>query len=202
MEPGPGTLPEPRRVRHAACYAHAQLTPGTQPWRQRSPAIGSHDSQVQELAGLRLLQWAEGRVQPRQRADPGAWAQRRARFKPFWGRPGSGGATGSHAALAEATSWVLCCQKCGSITDFRAASRQARAAGRQQVAAGDGCGSKTCSADHRPARFARRQRERAHALLHGAKVLINVPESLRGSSVYIYDRAVTDVVARVVASEF
>jgi hypothetical protein len=141
MEPGPGTLPEPRRARHATRYAPAQLTPGTQPWRPRSLAIGSHDSQVQDLAGLRPFQWAEGRVQPRQRADPSAWAQRRARFKQYWDRPGSGGVTGWHAALAEATSGVLCCQKWGSITDLRAACRQARTAGRQQVAAGDGCGA-------------------------------------------------------------
>jgi hypothetical protein len=141
-------------------------------------------------------------VQLRRRADPGVWAQRRARFTPYWDRPGSGGAAGSRAALAEAATWLVCCQRCGSLTDYKAACRQARAAGRQQAAAGDGCGNSTCSPDYRPARFARRQRERAHALESGMKVLIDTPESLRGSDVYMYDKAVTDVVSRVISQEY
>lgn len=147
-----------------------------------SGAIVSRTSQVQDLAGPRLFQWAEGRVQLRQRADPGTWAQRRARFKPHWDRPGTGGATGSRAALAEASSWVFCCQRCGGITDFKAACRQARAAGRQQAAPGDGCGSIACFPDHRPARFARHQHERAHTLTRGETVLIVMLESLRRQS--------------------
>jgi hypothetical protein len=126
------------------------------------------------------------------------WAERRARHRPWCCQPGKGGASGSHAALREAQKWLFCCHTCGSLVDYKAACRQARTAGRGKVAQGDGCASAACSTNHRRARFARRQRAYATSLLSEVKRLIDVPATLTGADVYVYNSTVANEVAATV----
>ena len=54
--------------------------------------------------------------------------------------------------------------RCQALVDLLAARRQARAGGRVRFEQGDGCASRRCSADHRPAKSRRRQLAMAAAL--------------------------------------
>lgn len=154
-----------------------------------------------DLAGGRLLLWAPQHLEQHPRASPAEWAERRARHRPWNRQPGKGGAVGSREALREAQRWLLCCHTCGSLVDYRAACRQARAAGRDKVADGDGCANVACSASYRRARFARRQLARASSLITGAKKLIDVPATLTGADVHMYSNTVACMVAGIVHSE-
>ena len=181
-----------QRVRAPCATTHVHLRCA----RARPLPQGSPD-----FAVVRLLQGASHRLKQHPRANPAEWAERRARHRPWNSQPGKGGAVGSRAALREAQRWVLCCHACGSLVDFKAACRQARVAGRDSVAAGDGCASSTCSASHRRARFARRQLACASSLLTGAKKMIAVPVTLTGADVYVYSSTVASKVAGIVMNE-
>ena len=98
------------------------------------------------------------------------WERARASGGAYKNQVDAGNATGSKKALAQARSLTLVCQRpgCNALVDYKAARRQAKQAGRDHFEKGDGCAGPTCSSDHRPARFAKRQREHA-GLLEGGK---------------------------------
>ena len=113
-----------------------------------------------------------------QRAE---WAARRASF--WYGRyPRPGKAESTKGALKAAHGQTLLCQdpECRALLDLQSARRIARAAGRRRFEAGDGCGSKSCSAKHWKARFRSQQLKMASALRDGKRVLVLWPESTEG----------------------
>ena len=157
-------------------------------------------SQASDLVAGRLLLWAGQQCKKRLNADQGAWTARRARHRPWDAQPGKGGSAGSRAILSEVATWVSCCSACGALTDYRAACRQARKAGRSRVDGGDGCGGAQCSEAHRRARFRARQKLRAHKLLLGANTLVEPGDHI--GTVHVYERKVAADVARVVLAQY
>jgi hypothetical protein len=132
--------------------------------------------------------WANSEVRAR-------WAARRAsgpaRRRELDGRgpldpePGQGGAPGSLHGLRYSSALLVCCGACDSLVDLHAARRQARADRRAIFKAGDGCGSRQCSASHKPAQFARRQRSFAAALQSRRRALVRVPQELSPRNVWL-----------------
>ena len=113
-----------------------------------------------------------------QRAE---WEARRACWR--YGRyPRPGTAKSTKDALRAAHGQTLLCQdpECRALVDLQSARRIARAAGRRRFEAGDGCGSKSCSAKHWKARFRSQQLKMASALRDGKRVLVLWPESTEG----------------------
>ena len=158
--------------------------------------------QVKDLAAGRLFQWHQQHTELAARADRAAWALRRAQHRPWWNRPGKGGAQGSHDALHAASRRLFCCLQCGCLTHYSAACKQARAAGRARVGPADGCNGPACSAAHQKQRFANRQRKRAHGLKQGKYQLIAVPEALRNAEVFVYDEVARVKVACLILREY
>lgn len=102
-----------------------------------------------------------------------------------WG-VGKGNALGTRRALAQSHKLVLKCAApgCAALVDLQAARRRARERGRRTFAAGDGCGSRTCSRNFRPGQFERRQRTMAVALQEGSRELIRWPAVLASRAVW------------------
>ena len=101
-------------------------------------------------------------------------------------------AVGQSAALQRMrTVSLVCCRPgCHALVDYKAARRQAKQAGRKTFASGDGCGGHQCSIDHRPARFAKRQREHAERLERGERLLARWPRDLADREVWAYPEEV------------
>ena len=105
------------------------------------------------------------------------WAAARARHHPH-GRPRKGRSLGTQQARAEALGKTVMCLRanCGAMVHLNAARRAAHAAGRKFFVAGDGCASRSCTHTHaQPARFRRRQKQMAVALLDGKRALVMWP---------------------------
>lgn len=102
-----------------------------------------------------------------------------------WG-VGKGNAPGTRRALEQSHKLVLMCEAddCSALVDLQSARRRARAQGRQSFAAGDGCGSRSCSRNFRPGQFAGRQRTMGQALRDGSRELIRWPAVLAPRAVW------------------
>lgn len=123
------------------------------------------------------------------------WATRRAsgpaRRRELDGRgpedpePGKGGAPGCLLGLRHSSALLVSCSACGHLVDLHVARRHARASNRASFRPGDGCGSRACSAAHKPAQFARRQRGFADALASRRRALVQVPQELVPRHVWV-----------------
>ena len=106
------------------------------------------------------------------------WEAERARHHPWGSRAQPGYAAGTQEALLGAQRQLLLCQRheCHSLVHLQSARQQARAAGRDSLAAGDGCASRLCTLGHvRPRRLARTQAKMASGLLDGSYELVLPP---------------------------
>ena len=104
-------------------------------------------------------------------------------------RCGAGNAAGTRNALVRYStlSMVCCASGCSALVDYKVARRQAKQAGRVHFEHGDGCaGPAPCSADHRAARFAKRQHKQAAELEAGRRLLICWPAGLADGDVWYY----------------
>ena len=110
----------------------------------------------------------------------GAWARNP--------KPGKSEATRAGLTTAHALTMACATPGCQALVDLLAARRQARAGGRARFEQGDGCASRQCSADHRPAKFRRRQLAMAAALKSTQRWLIRWPSSLTKESVWLYSQ--------------
>ena len=106
----------------------------------------------------------------------GAWARNP--------RPGKSEATRAGLTTAHALTMACATPGCQALVDLLAARRQARAGGRARCEQGDGCASRQCSADHRSAKFRRRQLVAA-ALQSTQRWLIRWPSSLTRKNVWL-----------------
>ena len=125
------------------------------------------------------------------RAGPEQWEQwafRRRSGSFYKNQCGAGNAAGTREALLRySTLSTRCCAPgCSALVDIKVARRQAKQDGRKSFGHGDGCAGPECSADHRPARFAKRQREQAAALEAGERLLIRWPASVDDREVWFY----------------
>lgn len=106
------------------------------------------------------------------------WEAARARHHPWGSRARPGLAAGTQEALHDAQHQLIMClrHECRSLVHLQSARQQARAAGRDALAAGDGCASRLCTLGHvRPQRFARTQEAMATGLLGGSHTLVLPP---------------------------
>jgi hypothetical protein len=113
------------------------------------------------------------------------WAAARARHHPYGSRARRGRAVGTLRAIGTAQALTLRCQADGALVHMQSARRQARAEGRDEYEAGDGCGSRRCSRNFRPAQFLRGQASMADGLEHGARFLIEWPTGLGARKVTV-----------------
>lgn len=113
------------------------------------------------------------------------WAAARARHHPYGSRARRGRAEGTLRAIGTAQALTLRCQVDGALVHMQAARRRARAEGRDKYEAGDGCCSRRCSRNFRPAQFLRGQVSMADGLEHGARFLIEWPIGLGAREVSV-----------------
>jgi len=109
------------------------------------------------------------------------WETERARHHPWGSRARPGFAAGTQEALQSAQRQLLVClrRECRALVHLQSARQQARAAGRDTLAAGDGCASRLCTLGHvRPQRFARTQEAMATGLLGGSHTLVLPPPAV------------------------
>ena len=123
------------------------------------------------------------------------WADARARHHPWGSRDERGRAPGTLRALGTAQALTLQCatQGCAALVHLQAARRRANAVGRVKYEAGDGCGSRLCSLNHRPGQFLRNQLAMALALESGERLLIAWPRALSAREVEVQPHAVSKV---------
>lgn len=98
---------------------------------------------------------------------------------------GQGRLAGSEAARQQARTDTLVCLRrgCAGLVNKMRANAYARAAGREAFEPGDGCAGPLCSADYRPARYARNQSECADEIESGKRRLLCWPADVHGRSV-------------------
>lgn len=113
------------------------------------------------------------------------WAAARARCHPYGSRAERGRAAGTLRAIGTAQALTLRCRADGALVHMQAARRRARAEGRDEYEAGDGCGSRRCSRNFRPAQFLRGQASMADGLEYGARFLIEWPTELGAREVTV-----------------
>ena len=133
----------------------------------------------QPVLGGQIMQLRDPSAPARWTADRacGAWARNP--------KPGKSEATRAGLTTAHALTMACATPGCQALVDLLAARRQARAGGRARFEQGDGCASRQCSADHRPAKFRRRQLAMAAALKSTQRWLIRWPSSLTKKSVWL-----------------
>lgn len=80
----------------------------------------------------------------------------------------------SAAALRSANSFTLLCQTvgCGALVNYVSAKRSKSSQKRRHCLVGDGCGSRSCSSNHRPAQFKESQLQMALGLQRGTRTLV------------------------------
>lgn len=139
------------------------------------------------------------------RSGPDDWARweaGRARG-PGW-RPacGTGNAPGTHASLKQWNHLTMVCCKlgCSALVDYKAARREALRAGRSSFKPGDGCGARSCSRSHRPARFTSRQVAMAAMLKGGKRLLARWPRDRADRDVWVHGQEATDAAAAAVCA--
>ena len=82
-----------------------------------------------------------------------------------WEGDGRGSADGSVAALWRVHELLLVCDACSGLVNGQAARAHAYAAGRLTFTGTDGCGSRSCSGNHRPGSYWAGQENMARGLL-------------------------------------
>ena len=82
-----------------------------------------------------------------------------------WEGDGRGVADGSVAALWRVHELLLVCDACSGLVNGQAARAHAYAAGRLTFTGTDGCGSRSCSGNHRPGSYRAGQENMARGLL-------------------------------------
>jgi hypothetical protein len=105
-----------------------------------------------------------------------AWAARRAAF--HWNDVGSGNADGSADGRWQAHVWLLQCEVCGDLVDWRAACNRAKRDGRMEFVAGDGCSGRGAGCGgrgHRRGRHGEGQRSMRERLEEGRRMLVEWP---------------------------
>ena len=87
------------------------------------------------------------------------WEAERARHHPWGSRARPGLADGTQEALRSAQHQLLIClrHECRSLVHLQSARQQARAAGRDALAAGDGCASRLCTLGRSASRAPKRK---------------------------------------------
>jgi len=100
------------------------------------------------------------------------WAAARGQHQSWCLRARRGHAHGTQHALSTCRGFTLVCVRCGSLVHWMAARCRARRAGRDAFEPGDGCSSRCCSLNHRPAQYASSQLAMAAALEAGTRLLI------------------------------
>ena len=154
------------------------------------PAAASEHDLLTHNAVFDETAWPEPRLLPRADADDRErwdFARRSGGFHKSGSKAGP--AQGSQAALAEMRRLSLICKRpgCGALVDYKVARRQAKQDGRSCFKPGDGCaGPAPCSADHRPPRFRKRQREHAERMEAGERLLVRWPRDLDDHDVWAY----------------
>jgi len=113
-------------------------------------------------------------------------------------RPRKGTSVGTQQALRAARGHTVLCGTpgCDGLVDLQAARRLARAAGRDVIAAGDGCAGRSCSEHHASSRYALRQAQKARALLSGKRTLVLTPPT---AAARVELRAVPPTLAEAIA---
>ena len=101
--------------------------------------------------------------------DRARWA----RWRPVGSGARVGRALGSARAIRLAQTHTVCCSRCGDLVPLQKAREAARRAGRDGIAAADGCYG--CGRHCRKARRAQRQSAMALAVLAGRRVLLETP---------------------------
>lgn len=126
----------------------------------------------------------------------GRWADERGRHHPWGSRAKRGLADGTLRTLDVCRGLTLVCQRegCGSLVHWMAARRRARAANRDNFEPGDGCSSRSCSGNHRPAQHHTGQRSMAAGLEKpladkGGRLLITWPVDTQAREVQVLPRA-------------
>ena len=140
------------------------------------------DKRQQQPARLKALPRAGAEARAR-------WALARASGALHKNMCGTGRAAGTSAALRIWNSISVVCQKagCHALVDLKAARRQARARGSAAFSPGDGCASRSCSADYRRARFRNRQLQQADQVDSGERLLACWPTDCLDFQIYLHD---------------
>jgi len=120
-----------------------------------------------------------------------AWSAERGRYHPWGSRAKRGHADGTLHALRVCRNLTLVCVRCGSLVHWMSARSRARKAGREAFAPGDGCSSRCCSLNHRPAQYRCGQMAMARALESGTRALIAWPSGCAAREVQVLPRAFT-----------
>ena len=113
------------------------------------------------------------------------WAASRARHHPYDSRARRGRAKGTLRSIGTAQALTLRCRADGALVHMQSARRRARAEGRDEYEAGDGCSSRRCSRNYRPAQFLRGQASMADGLEDGERLLIEWPIGLGAREVTV-----------------
>ena len=151
-------------------------SPGFHPLQSSPSGVG--DMQALE-DGARLL--------TRDAAATQRWACNRARGSFPTKGCGKGRAPGSEDTRQSWRTFTFVCPRpgCVALVNRARALQHARRAGRRSVIAGDGCASASCSADFRPARFARAQRWVASELVAGKRSLVRPPAATDARDIWL-----------------
>lgn len=125
------------------------------------------------------------------------WDAVRRAHQPWGSRAKRGRADGTLRTLDVCRGFTLACVRCGSLVHWMAARCRASKAGRIDFIAGDGCSSRGCSINHRPAQFTSSQRSMAAGLEAGTRLLINWPKGRDALQVQVQaSEAALDAAAR------
>ena len=113
------------------------------------------------------------------------WEASRARHHSYGSRARRGRAKGTLRSIGTAQALTLRCRADGALVHMQSARRRAKAEGRDEYEAGDGCSSRCCSRNFRPAQFLRGQASMADGLEDGARFLIDWPIGLGAREVTV-----------------
>jgi len=117
------------------------------------------------------------------------WAAARGQHQSWCLRARRGHAHGTQHALSTCRGFTLVCVRCGSLVHWMAARCRARRAERDAFEPGDGCSSRCCSLNHRPAQYTSSQLAMAAALEAGTRLLIAWPPGRATREVQLLPRA-------------
>ena len=150
----------------------------------------SHEAKAALARGVTLSLVANAKTQAE-------WDAVRRAHQPWGSRDKRGRADGTLRTLDMCRSFTLTCVRCGSLVHWMAARCRANKAGRIGFVPGDGCSSRGCSVNHRPAQFTSSQRSMAAGLETGARLLIDWPEGRGALQVQVQaSEAAIDAAAR------
>jgi hypothetical protein len=120
-----------------------------------------------------------------------AWNDSRSMYHLWGSRARRGHAEGTQQALNICRGLTMVCVRCESLVHWMAARCRARKAGRDTFAPGDGCSSRSCSLNHRPAQHASSQLAMAAGLKTAERLLVLWPSGRAARQVEVLPRART-----------